>query len=90
MGLNLAIGRVIFQSMEKYDGVVHRRLAQHEVKQIGGRAGRYKSDFPVGKVTTLQKEDRDFLTEMMAIEPKDMSFAYIEPTLENISESWLN
>ena len=86
MGLNLAIGRVIFQSMEKYDGVVHRRLAQHEVKQIGGRAGRYKSDFPVGKVTTLQKEDRDFLTEMMAIEPKDMSFAYIEPTLENISE----
>ena len=84
MGLNLSIGRVIFESMEKFDGSKRRALEQHEVKQIGGRAGRYKSNFPVGYVTTMKEKDRAYLTEMMSVEAEDMEFAYVKPPLENI------
>ncbi len=40
MGLNLAISRVLFASLEKFDGASTRPLTAAEVKQIGGRAGR--------------------------------------------------
>lgn len=43
MGLNLEIKRVIFESSSKYDGMAHRQLQIPEIKQIGGRAGRYKT-----------------------------------------------
>lgn len=43
MGLNLEIKRVIFESSTKFDGIGHRGLSIPEVKQIGGRAGRYKT-----------------------------------------------
>ncbi|KAM7213585.1 ATP-dependent RNA helicase [Rhypophila decipiens] len=43
MGLNLEIKRVIFESSTKFDGIGHRTLTIPEVKQIGGRAGRYKT-----------------------------------------------
>jgi ATP-dependent RNA helicase SUPV3L1/SUV3 len=41
MGLNLNIRRVIFSSLQKFDGTERRDLNVQEVKQIGGRAGRY-------------------------------------------------
>lgn len=41
MGLNLPIKRVIFSETSKYDGVAVRPLNAVEIKQIGGRAGRY-------------------------------------------------
>ncbi len=41
MGLNLPIRRVLFTTLEKYDGVEQRELAPAEVKQIAGRAGRF-------------------------------------------------
>ncbi|KAK3688608.1 P-loop containing nucleoside triphosphate hydrolase protein [Podospora appendiculata] len=43
MGLNLEIRRVIFETAQKFDGVAHRNLSVPEVKQIGGRAGRYRT-----------------------------------------------
>lgn len=43
MGLNLAIRRVIFSDSKKYDGIGTRALSVSEVKQIAGRAGRYKT-----------------------------------------------
>ena len=43
MGLNLEIKRVVFESASKFDGSTHRLLTVPEVKQIGGRAGRYRS-----------------------------------------------
>lgn len=43
MGLNLEIRRVIFESVHKYDGFQHRMLTVPEFKQIGGRAGRYRT-----------------------------------------------
>lgn len=43
MGLNLEIKRVIFESVTKWDGAVFRNLSIPEIKQIGGRAGRYRT-----------------------------------------------
>ena len=41
MGMNLPIRRVVFLYTSKYDGHDKRYLHSSEVKQIGGRAGRY-------------------------------------------------
>ncbi|ODQ65874.1 P-loop containing nucleoside triphosphate hydrolase protein, partial [Nadsonia fulvescens var. elongata DSM 6958] len=43
MGLNLSIKRVIFSKADKFDGFGQVPLAFPFVKQIGGRAGRYKT-----------------------------------------------
>ena len=41
MGLNLPIRRVLFSTLTKFDGQTDRTLAESEVHQIAGRAGRY-------------------------------------------------
>ena len=43
MGLNLEIKRIVFETGWKFDGKTHRELNVSEIKQIGGRAGRYRS-----------------------------------------------
>jgi ATP-dependent RNA helicase SUPV3L1/SUV3 len=43
MGLNLEIKRVIFESVHKRDSSKFRVLTVPELKQIGGRAGRFRS-----------------------------------------------
>lgn len=43
MGLNLEIKRVVFESVSKFDGTAQRQLTVPEMKQIGGRAGRFRS-----------------------------------------------
>jgi ATP-dependent RNA helicase SUPV3L1/SUV3 len=43
MGLNLSIKRIIFQATQKNNGEQMVRLATSDIKQIAGRAGRYKS-----------------------------------------------
>ena len=45
MGLNLNIRRIIFNELTKFDGVEIRQLSSPEVKQIAGRAGRYKMSY---------------------------------------------
>lgn len=42
MGLNLPIKRLIFETMDKFDGVHNRTLTKDEFKQIAGRSGRYQ------------------------------------------------
>lgn len=41
MGLNLAIRRIIFVEVKKFDGTDFRLLLPSEIKQVAGRAGRY-------------------------------------------------
>ena len=56
MGLNLNIRRIIFNELTKFDGVEVRQLTSPEVKQIAGRAGRYKMSYydkGGGIVTTM-------------------------------------
>ncbi|XP_047311575.1 ATP-dependent RNA helicase SUV3, mitochondrial isoform X2 [Impatiens glandulifera] len=61
MGLNLNISRIIFSTLEKFDGIEIRPLTVPEIKQIAGRAGRYGSKFPVGEVTCLNAHDLPLL-----------------------------
>ncbi|HYE49260.1 MAG TPA: helicase-related protein [Azospirillaceae bacterium] len=41
MGLNLPVRRILFTTLEKFDGQEVRSLTPSEVKQIAGRAGRF-------------------------------------------------
>ena len=43
MGLNLAIKRIIFDAVHKFDGVSKRQLSIPQIKQIAGRAGRFRT-----------------------------------------------
>jgi ATP-dependent RNA helicase SUPV3L1/SUV3 len=43
MGLNLAIKRMIFESSSKFDGIARGPLSIAAIKQIGGRAGRFRT-----------------------------------------------
>ncbi|KAL2111440.1 hypothetical protein VUR80DRAFT_10105 [Thermomyces stellatus] len=43
MGLNLDIRRIIFETLTKHDGFDFRDLTVSEIRQIGGRAGRFKT-----------------------------------------------
>lgn len=43
MGLNLEIRRVVFETTSKRDSTGYRQMAVSELKQIGGRAGRYRT-----------------------------------------------
>lgn len=52
MGLNLPIRRVVFSALRKFDGEGRRELTAQEVKQIGGRAGRF-GRFEEGVVSVL-------------------------------------
>ncbi len=41
MGLNLPVSRVFFSALDKFDGTRRRALLHSEIRQIGGRAGRF-------------------------------------------------
>ncbi|KAI9821668.1 MAG: RNA helicase [Pycnora praestabilis] len=43
MGLNLSIKRIIFQNTWKYNGRQFKQIAISDIKQIAGRAGRYRT-----------------------------------------------
>ncbi|RMZ92503.1 hypothetical protein DV736_g286, partial [Chaetothyriales sp. CBS 134916] len=43
MGLNLSIKRIVFEGVTKFNGQSHERISVSQLKQIAGRAGRYKA-----------------------------------------------
>jgi ATP-dependent RNA helicase SUPV3L1/SUV3 len=54
MGLNIGpLRRVIFSALRKYDGQQERPLSVQEIKQIGGRAGRFGGEHAEGIVAVL-------------------------------------
>ncbi|PKO25325.1 MAG: helicase [Betaproteobacteria bacterium HGW-Betaproteobacteria-8] len=56
MGLNLPIRRVIFSTVEKFDGIANRLLNPTEARQIAGRAGRY-GIYPTGFVNAFEQDE---------------------------------
>ena len=54
MGLNLPIKRLIFETMDKFDGRNQRPLTKDEFKQIAGRSGRYQQ---TGEVAYLNANE---------------------------------
>ncbi len=75
MGLNLNIRRVVFAALRKFDGTQSRDLLAHEIKQIGGRAGRY-GRHEAGVVAVLAGAGSpSFIRQMLAApsaEPPDL------------------
>lgn len=53
MGLNLDVDRVVFASLQKFDGRELRDLEAAELGQIAGRAGRYTRDGEFGVLRPL-------------------------------------
>ncbi|KOG96278.1 ATP-dependent RNA helicase SUV3 [Saccharomyces eubayanus] len=61
MGLNLSIDRVVFTTNMKYNGEELAEMTSSQIKQIGGRAGRFKStsasgDVPQGFITGFESK----------------------------------
>lgn len=89
MGLNLEIRRVIMESCAKFDGSQNRPLTFPEIKQIGGRAGRYRSATNPdgastesrnnGIVTTMDAADLDSVREAFNRPVDDIPYAYVSP-----------
>ena len=50
--LHRNIKRIVFNSLEKFDGYQLRALTSAHAKQIAGRAGRYGMEHNHGAVTT--------------------------------------
>lgn len=54
MGMNLPVKRIVFSALSKFVNEKEIPLTFSEIKQIAGRAGRFKR-FPTGHVTTLNR-----------------------------------
>ncbi|HEV7372878.1 helicase-related protein [Arenibaculum sp.] len=56
MGLNLPIARIVLSTTRKFDGRQERELTSSEIRQIGGRAGRFGMH-EEGRVAVLEGEN---------------------------------
>lgn len=65
MGLNLPIRRVVFSSVEKYDGTRQRYLNPSEMQQIAGRAGRFGLH-DKGYVAGMAKDGQAHIRQMLS------------------------
>ncbi|KID95959.1 ATP-dependent RNA helicase SUV3 precursor, partial [Metarhizium majus ARSEF 297] len=92
MGLNLEIRRVVLESITKFDGNQNRLLTYPEIKQIGGRAGRYRTaqsavgvnaeeaeKEKVGLVTTMDQADLRNVERAFQKKVNDIEYASIQP-----------
>lgn len=69
MGLNLPIRRVLFSTMNKFDGQTDRTLTESEVHQIAGRAGRFGMH-EEGYVGVLKEAEASALRNLKDLLPK--------------------
>ncbi len=86
MGLNLPIQKILFTETEKFDGEGFRRLEPQEVKQIGGRAGRYGIASEAGVITSYVAKDLSFLRQRYTAPEKEqgLSDVHMKPTAAHI------
>jgi ATP-dependent RNA helicase SUPV3L1/SUV3 len=72
MGLNLPIRRVLFSTLEKFDGEGDRPLEETEVHQIAGRAGRFglHEEGFAGVLDTAEPTAARELRELIVKQPK--------------------
>lgn len=67
MGMNLPVRRIVFSALSKFVDNKENPLTYSEIKQIAGRAGRFKR-FPVGEVTTLNRVEDGLRTLRSALD----------------------
>ena len=61
MGLNMDVDHVAFAGLSKFDGRRQRPLHPHEVGQIAGRAGRYRTDGTFGVTGGCEPMEPDLI-----------------------------
>jgi ATP-dependent RNA helicase SUPV3L1/SUV3 len=84
MGLNLPANNVCFYETEKFDGHSWRTLSSNEIRQIGGRAGRFGlSEF--GQVGALTEEDLEIVDRAFRQPMWETCFAHVAPTPEALA-----
>ncbi|KAI8973805.1 P-loop containing nucleoside triphosphate hydrolase protein [Mycotypha africana] len=91
MGLNLNIKRIIFSTVEKFDGKVMTFLSTAQLKQIAGRAGRFGTAYSQGEVTTLNPNDLSYVKACVAEPLPSYEMAGLQPTpdiLELFALQW--
>ena len=85
MGLNLPISTVIFTTIEKFNGTEMTNLTPTEIKQIGGRAGRY-GKVEKGSISALNKEDVKYIKSLINAKDKTNDFLYIKPSEVHVNK----
>ena len=83
MGMNLPIRRVVFSTFTKYIDSQEHPITKSEIKQIAGRAGRYKR-FPTGYVTCLSKAEGgvDIINDALGSELPQQIKCMVGPDLD--------
>ncbi|WP_431860262.1 helicase-related protein [Azospirillum sp.] len=85
MGLNLPIARVVLSVTRKYDGREERELNASEIRQIGGRAGRFGMH-EEGRVAVLEGESINSVRRALTsppVPPEDPR-SWISPNLIHV------
>ena len=85
MGLNLPISRIVFTTMEKFDGVEVSAIDPALVKQIAGRAGRF-GQFADGHVTGVDIEILTYIRQCLNKKTKvPVQKLSVAPTVAQLS-----
>lgn len=85
MGLNLPVARVVFSTTRKFDGREQRELNASEIRQIGGRAGRFGMQED-GRVAVLEGESINPIRRALTtppVPPQDPR-SWISPNLIHV------
>ncbi|HYF89475.1 helicase-related protein [Azospirillum sp.] len=85
MGLNLPVARVVLSTTRKYDGREERELTASEIRQIGGRAGRFGMH-EEGRVAVLDGENINPVRRALTsppVPPEDPR-SWISPNLSHV------
>lgn len=85
MGLNLSIDRIVFTTNVKFNGMDLVDLTSSNIKQIGGRAGRFKpnarpGEIPKGYITALDPRVLKSVRQGIEAPIKYLNSAVIWPT----------
>ncbi|XP_005185526.2 ATP-dependent RNA helicase SUV3 homolog, mitochondrial [Musca domestica] len=89
MGLNLSIRRIIFYSLvkpsmnEKGEREIDT-ISVSSALQIAGRAGRFRTQWEHGYVTTFKADDLPTLRKLLAQTPEPLKQAGLHPTADQI------
>ncbi len=87
MGLNLPVSRVFLASLDKFDGTRRRGLLHAEIRQIGGRAGRFGM-FEKGWVGAIGGGTHgvDKIRAALSTPPKELTGrAFVRPNRESVA-----
>ncbi len=86
MGMNLPIKRIVFTTLTKHIDGQSYDISDSDIKQISGRAGRYKR-FPIGQVSCLSRVENgiDTIKNALQTQLEQKELCMIGPDLDIFS-----